>query len=113
MLKKISFLLSLVAVVLCTSCGSKMKGLSSEYFTVTPQILEVIGGEVPVTIDGKFPEKFFAKKAVSANAETEQNDGDVTKADESEEEKAEVEEIDESSTSEAESEKENEYGEDN
>ena len=51
MLKKISFLLSLVAVVLCTSCGSKMKGLSSEYFTVTPQILEVIGGEVPVTID--------------------------------------------------------------
>ena len=64
MLKKISFLLSLVAVVLCTSCGSKMKGLSSEYFTVTPQILEVIGGEVPVTIDGKFPEKFFSKKAV-------------------------------------------------
>ena len=41
-----------------------MKGLSSEYFTVTPQILEVIGGEVPVTIDGKFPEKFFKKKAV-------------------------------------------------
>ncbi|MBR4294590.1 MAG: tetratricopeptide repeat protein [Bacteroidaceae bacterium] len=64
MLKKISFLLSLVAVVLCTSCGSKMKGLSSEYFTVTPQILEVIGGEVPVTIDGKFPEKFFNKKSV-------------------------------------------------
>ena len=41
-----------------------MKGLSSEYFTVTPQILEVIGGEVPVTIDGKFPEKFFNKKSV-------------------------------------------------
>ena len=64
MIKKISFLLSLVAVILCTSCGSKMKGLSSEYFTVTPQVLEVIGGKVPVTIDGKFPEKFFAKKAV-------------------------------------------------
>ncbi len=64
MLKKNSFLLSLVAVVLCTSCGSKMKGLSSEYFTVTPQILEVIGGEVPVTIDGKFPEKFFNRKSV-------------------------------------------------
>ena len=64
MLKKISFLLSLVAVVLFSSCGSKMKGLSSEYFTVTPQVLEVIGGEIPVTIDGKFPEKFFNKKAV-------------------------------------------------
>ena len=64
MLKKISFLLSLVAVVLFSSCGSKMKGLSSEYFTVTPQVLEVVGGEIPVTIDGKFPEKFFKKKAV-------------------------------------------------
>ena len=41
-----------------------MKGLSSEYFTVTPQVLEVVGGEIPVTIDGKFPEKFFKKKAV-------------------------------------------------
>ena len=64
MLKKLSFLLSLIAVVLFSSCGSKMKGLSSEYFTVTPQVLEVIGGEIPVTIDGKFPEKFFKKKAV-------------------------------------------------
>ena len=64
MLKKISFLLSLMAVVLFSSCGSKMKGLSSEYFTVTPQVLEVVGGEIPVTIDGKFPEKFFKKKAV-------------------------------------------------
>ena len=64
MLKKISFLLSLMAVVLLSSCGSKMKGLSSEYFTVTPQVLEVVGGEIPVTIDGKFPEKFFKKKAV-------------------------------------------------
>ncbi len=64
MLKKISFLLSLIAVVLFSSCGSKMKGLSSEYFTVTPQVLEVVGGEIPVSIDGKFPEKFFKKKAV-------------------------------------------------
>ena len=64
MLKKVSFLLSLLAVVVLSSCGSKMKGLSSEYFTVTPQVLEVIGGEIPVTIDGKFPEKFFNKKAV-------------------------------------------------
>ena len=64
MLKKFSFLLSLMAVVLFSSCGSKMKGLSSEDFTVTPQVLEVIGGEIPVTIDGKFPEKFFKKKAV-------------------------------------------------
>jgi Flp pilus assembly protein TadD len=35
-----------------------------EYFTVTPQVLEAVNGEVPVTISGTFPEKFFPKKAV-------------------------------------------------
>lgn len=64
MLKKISFLLSLVAVVMLSSCSSKMKGLPAEYFTVTPQVLEVVGSEIPVTIDGRFPAKFFNKKSV-------------------------------------------------
>lgn len=64
MLKKFSFLLSLLAVVLMSSCSSKMSGLKSEYFTVTPQVLEVVGGNVPASIDGRFPEKFFDKKSV-------------------------------------------------
>ena len=64
MLKKITFLLSCVAVILVSSCSSKMQGLQSEYFKVTPQVLEVIGGEVPVTIDGQFPAKFFNKKSI-------------------------------------------------
>ena len=60
MIKKISFLLSLVAVILCTSCGSKMKGLSSEYFTVTPQVLEVVGGKVHVRDEkGKIMDDMF------------------------------------------------------
>jgi len=46
------------------SCGSKMGELSSDYFTTTPQVLEAVGGKVPVTINGKFPEKYFKKKAV-------------------------------------------------
>jgi len=56
------FIMALVAVL--TSCGSKMGELSSDYFTTTPQVLEAVGGKVPVTINGKFPEKFFNKKAV-------------------------------------------------
>jgi Flp pilus assembly protein TadD len=51
-------------VALVTSCSSKMGELSSDYFTVTPQVLEAVGGKVPATINGKFPEKYFNKKAV-------------------------------------------------
>ena len=38
--------------------------MSPKYFAVTPQVLEAVNGEVPVTISGTFPEKFFPKKAV-------------------------------------------------
>ncbi|MCD8292418.1 MAG: hypothetical protein LUC23_01475, partial [Prevotellaceae bacterium] len=38
--------------------------LSSDYFTVTPQVLEAVAGKVPATISGTFPEKFFKKNAV-------------------------------------------------
>ena len=41
-----------------------MGPLSADYFTVTPQVLEAVGGKVPATINGKFPEKYFNKKAV-------------------------------------------------
>lgn len=64
MLKKISSLLMFAAVLVLGSCSSKMKEMKSEYFTVTPEVLEVTGSEVPVTIDGKFPAKFFNKKSV-------------------------------------------------
>ena len=63
MLKKFSFLL-LIAVVMLSSCSSKMKSMKSEYFTVTPGVLEVVGSEIPATIDGRFPAKFFNKKSV-------------------------------------------------
>jgi Flp pilus assembly protein TadD, contains TPR repeats len=51
-------------IVALSSCSSKMGQLSSDYFTVTPQVLEAVGGKVPATINGKFPEKYFNKKAV-------------------------------------------------
>lgn len=64
MLKKLSALLSMAVILLLVSCSSKMKGLQAEYFTVTPNLLEVVGTEVPVTIDGRFPQEFFNKKSV-------------------------------------------------
>ena len=50
-------------LVLC-SCSSKLGEMSSNYFAVTPQVLEAVNGEVPVTVSGTFPAKFFPKKAV-------------------------------------------------
>ena len=46
------FLMAMV-VALMTSCSKKMGELSSDYFTVTPQVLEAVGGKVPATINGK------------------------------------------------------------
>ena len=40
-----------------------MGELSSDYFTTNPEVLEAVGGKVPVTITGKFPEKYFKKTA--------------------------------------------------
>ncbi len=63
MIKKLYLPLLMALVVALSSCN-KMGELSSDYFTTTPQVLEAVGGKVPVTINGKFPEKYFKKKAV-------------------------------------------------
>ncbi len=46
-----------------TSCG-KLGNLSADNFKVTPTPLEAVGGQVPATINGTFPEKYMKKKAV-------------------------------------------------
>ncbi len=48
---------------LLSSCG-KLGNLSADNFKVTPKPLEAVGGQVPVTINGTFPEKYMKKKAV-------------------------------------------------
>ena len=63
-MKKLVYSFAVVLLAVLTSCASKMGELSPEYFTVTPQVLEAVGGKVPATINGKFPENYFNKKAI-------------------------------------------------
>ena len=63
-MRKNSYLImSVAAVTALTSC-KKLGDLSADNFTVTPTPLEAVAGQVPTTIDGKFPEKYMKKKAV-------------------------------------------------
>ncbi len=63
-MRKSTFLaLAIAGASVITSC-SKLGDLSADNFKVTPTPLEAIGGEVPATINGIFPEKYMKKKAV-------------------------------------------------
>ena len=63
MSKKLFLPILLAVLAVLTSCSSKMGALSSDNFTCTPQILESVAGTVPATINGRFPAKYFNKKA--------------------------------------------------
>lgn len=54
---------ALASTLVLTSC-KKLGELSADNFTVTPSPMEAVSGQVPVTIDGRFPEKYMKKKAV-------------------------------------------------
>lgn len=62
--KKLYLPLLMAFVLAFTSCSKKMGELDANYFTVTPQPLVAVGGQVPATINGTFPEKYFNKKSV-------------------------------------------------
>ena len=62
-MKKIQLSVIVASLLVLSSC-SKIGEMSSNYFAVTPQILEAVNGEVPVTVSDTFPAKFFHKKAV-------------------------------------------------
>lgn len=55
--------MTVVSAMALTSC-KKLGALSADNFTVTPTPLEAVAGQVPATINGKFPEKYMKKKAV-------------------------------------------------
>ncbi len=58
-----SFLFVALASGLVLSSCSKLGELSADNFTVTPSPLEEVSNQVPVTINGRFPEKYMKKKA--------------------------------------------------
>ena len=64
MKKNLILFLSAASVLALSSCSSKLGELSADNFKVTPNPLESRGGEVAVTINGTFPEKYLKKKAV-------------------------------------------------
>lgn len=75
----ILFFVSASAIVL-SSCSSKLGELSADNFNVNPNPLEANGGQVPVTINGTFPEKYMKKKAtVTVVPELRYGNGQVAK----------------------------------
>lgn len=60
---KLYLSVALASGVLLTSCN-KLGELSADNFIVTPSPLEAVAEKVPVTINGRFPEKYMKKKAV-------------------------------------------------
>ena len=57
------FLMAMV-VALMTSCSKKMGELSSDYFTVTPQVLEAVGGKSSRYNQRKIPRKVLLSCSV-------------------------------------------------
>src|SRR3712207_2425152 len=62
MRRNLILVFSAFSLFLFSSC-SKMGALSADYFQVDPNPLEAMGGKVPATISGQFPEKYLKKNA--------------------------------------------------
>lgn len=79
MRKNLILTLSACSLFLMTSC-SKLGKLSADNFSVTPNPLETVGGKVPATVEGQFPEKFMNRKAtVTVVPELRYGNGQVAK----------------------------------
>ena len=71
--------LSLFSLIAFSSC-SKLGPLSADNFTVDPNPLEAVGGQVPATVNGVFPVKYMKPKAVvTVTPELRYADGKVAK----------------------------------
>lgn len=61
--KKMIYVALAASVVGMSSCNKKLKEFQSDYFSMNPAPLEVVGQNVPATIVGNIPAKFFKKDA--------------------------------------------------
>lgn len=57
------FAFILLFAVSFSSCSKKMNPLTPDYFSATPQPLEVVGNKIDVDISGNIPPKYFLKNA--------------------------------------------------
>lgn len=60
---RLCYIAMLGAALTLTSCGKKLGQFSSDYFSVNPNPLELVGQDVPGTVTGNIPAKFFVKNA--------------------------------------------------
>ncbi len=51
------------SAMLLTGCNKKMNQFAADYFSTNPNPLEVVGRNVPATVTGNIPPKFFVKNA--------------------------------------------------
>lgn len=63
MSKSIRYSLMMAGVVLLSSCNGKMNPFKADYFSTNPNPLEVVGEQIPATVSGNVPSKFFKKNA--------------------------------------------------
>ena len=61
--KKSAFSLLFGSALVLTGCGKKMNQFAADYFSTNPNPLEVVGQNVPATVTGNIPPKFFVKNA--------------------------------------------------
>ena len=61
--RKLCYVLGLGVALTLSSCGKKLGQFSSDYFSVNPNPLEVVGENVPASVSAKIPAKFFVKNA--------------------------------------------------
>ncbi len=63
MKKPIRFALAMSGLLVLSGCNSQMSQFAASYFNTNPNPLEVKGEEVPATVTGNIPAKFFKKNA--------------------------------------------------
>lgn len=63
MKKTISLMFAACGLLVLTGCNSKMNPFAGDMFTTNPNPLEVVGEQVPATVTGNIPAKFFKKNA--------------------------------------------------
>lgn len=61
--RKLCLIVAIGAAVAMSSCSKKLGQFKSDYFSVNPNPLEVVGEKVPATVSARVPAKFFVKNA--------------------------------------------------